>query len=77
MSTTHYALTDKVQRSTAEGLILFNGSTINGGEFYICVVFEDAQRWANGESIEDCFSYLSANDRQILMSGVDNDRSWG
>ena len=74
--TTHYALTDKVDRSADEGLMLFSGLTANGGDFYIFVVFEDAQRWANGESIEDCFPYLSANDRGILMSGVDSDGSW-
>ena len=74
---TPYALTDKVRRSVTDdgSLIMFNGLTTAGKEFHIFAVLADAQRWANGELIQVCFPYLNADDREILMTGIDSE-SW-
>ena len=47
----------------------------SGKSFKIVVWLDDANRWLNGESIENCFPYLTAETREILMTG-NGDEAW-
>lgn len=69
-----FALTDKVTRKVSdEGMIEFSGLSTSGNEFSIVTRLDDAQRWLNGELIQNCFPYLNKDDREILMTGIDGD----
>ena len=69
---TPYALTDKVTRKVSdEGMIQFSGLSVGGRHFSIVTRLDDAQRWVNGESIQNCFPYLNADDREVLKTGID------
>jgi hypothetical protein len=71
---TPYALTDSVARKVSdEGMIEFSGISTGGREFSIVTRLDDAQRWVNGELIQNCFPYLSADEREILMTGIDSE----
>lgn len=71
-----YALTDSVVRKVSdEGMIEFSGLTTGGREFSIVTRLDDAQRWVNGELIQNCFPYLNADQREILKTGIDSE-SW-
>jgi len=71
-----YALTDSVVRKVSdEGMIEFSGLTTSGREFSIVTRLDDAQRWVNGELIQNCFPYLNADQREILKTGIDSE-SW-
>jgi len=69
---TPYALTDAVTRRVSdEGMIEFSGLSTGGREFSIVTRLDDAQRWVNGELIQNCFPYLNADQREILKTGID------
>lgn len=69
---TPYALTDSVTRKVSDdGMIEFSGLSTGGREFSIVTKLEDAQRWVNGELIQNCFPYLNADEREILKTGID------
>lgn len=69
---TPYALTDSVTRTVSDdGMITFSGLSTGGREFSIVTRLDDAQRWVNGELIQNCFPYLNKDDREILMTGID------
>lgn len=69
---TPYALTDSVVRKVSdEGMIEFSGLSVGGREFSIVTRLDDAQRWVNGELIQNCFPYLNADQREILKTGID------
>lgn len=75
-----FAFSDKVQRDvTAYGdfadTVTFSGITNSGKPFKIVVWLDEVNRWANGESIQNCFNYLTAEQREILMTGND-DEAW-
>jgi len=72
-----YALTDSVTRYTIENgdILVFDGYCLSGLHFTIQVKLSDANRWINGEYIQECFPYLSKEDREILISGLDAE-SW-
>lgn len=73
---TPYALTDSVVRKVSdEGMIEFSGLTTGGREFSIVTRLDDAQRWVNGELIQNAFPYLNADQREILKTGIDSE-SW-
>lgn len=74
---TRYALSEKVDRWVSHdgGTIKFTGTTMSGKSFEIVTYLNDANRWANGESIQNCFPYLTAEEREILITGND-DESW-
>ena len=70
---TRHAFTNRVTRTvSADGQsITFSGKCLfDGPEFSITTKLSDANRWLNGESIQNCFPELSADDREILMSGI-------
>lgn len=73
---TPYALTDAVVREVSdEGMVRFSGLTTGGREFAIVTRLDDANRWINGELIQNAFPYLNADQREILKTGIDG-QSW-
>jgi hypothetical protein len=72
-----YALTDRTTRTITTvndvDMIQFSGLSVGGREFSIVTKLEDAQRWANGELIQNCFPHLNKDDREILMTGIDSE----
>lgn len=76
---TPYALTDAVTRSVSEVddtlMITFTGRSTGNRGFAIVTKLVDAQRWVNGGLIQDCFPYLTADQREILKTGIDGE-SW-
>ena len=72
---TRFCLTDDVQRVVVGGDLTFSGYTKSDKPFAITVKLSDANRWVNGESIQICFPHLDAEQREILMTGHDNE-SW-
>ena len=76
---TPYALTDAVVRSVSEGddglIVTFSGISTGGRGFAITTRLDDANRWINGELIQNAFPYLNADQREILKTGIDAE-SW-
>ncbi len=72
-----YALSNRVNRWVSHdgGTITFSGTTTGGREFSIVTYLDDANEWINGGLIQNCFPYLSADEREILMTGIDS-QSW-
>ncbi len=74
---TRYAFSDNVDRVVSgygESLTcLFRGNTTGGRPFEFLLPLEAVNRWANGEPIQSCFPYLSADEREILMTGIDSE----
>jgi hypothetical protein len=70
-----YALSDRTTRTITTvndvDMIEFSGLSTSGSQFSIVTKLEDAQRWVNGELIQNCFPHLNADDREILMTGID------
>ncbi len=75
MSNRPYALSDRTTRTITTvndvDMIEFSGISVGGREFSIVTKLEDAQRWVNGELIQNCFPHLNADQREILMTGID------
>jgi len=70
-----FAMTNRVNRVVSDDgqNITFSGSCLFGGrDFTITTKLSDANRWLNGESIQECFPDLTAEEREILLSGIDN-----
>lgn len=67
-----YALSDYTTRVIEDGNLTFSGYTTSRVPFAITVKLSDANRWVNGELIQNCFPYLNNEDREILMTGNDN-----
>ena len=70
-----FAFRDNVKRIVEDDNITFSGYTMSLKPFAITVKLSDANRWVNGDSIQNCFPYLDAEDREILLTGNDNE-SW-
>ncbi len=70
-----YALSDRTTRTITTvndvDMIEFSGLSTSGSQFSIVTKLEDAQRWVNGELIQNCFPHLNADQREILMTGID------
>ena len=67
-----YALENCTKTVSEDGKILMmEGESINGKPFAITVNVADMNRWLNGGLTQDCFPYLSADDRELCMSGID------
>ena len=70
---TRFAFSDRVTRTvSADGQdVTFSGECLfDNHPFSITTKLTDANRWINGESIQNCFPHLSADDREILLSGI-------
>jgi len=70
-----YCLTDNVRRIVNGDNLTFIGDSTSGQPFRITVKLSDANEWVNGGLIQNCFPYLSADDREILMTGIDS-KTW-
>lgn len=70
-----YAFSNVVDRFVRDDILTFSGYTMSDVPFAITVKLSDANRWVNGELIQNCFPYLDKEDREILMTGHDNE-SW-
>lgn len=70
-----YALSDNVNRVVNGEWLTFSGLTQSGKPFEIKTKLSDANSWVNGELIQNAFHYLNAEDREILMTGYD-DECW-
>ena len=68
-----YCLTDKVQRVVDGDNLTFSGYTHSNKPFSITVKLSDANEWLNGGMIQSCFSYLDSEQREILLTGNDNE----
>lgn len=68
-----YCLTDNVRRLVEGDNLTFSGYTTSDRPFAITVKLSDANEWINGGLIQTCFPYLDKEDREILMSGNDNE----
>lgn len=70
---TRYAMTDMVERIVEGDLVRFSGYSVGGRPFCITTKLSDANEWLNGGLIQQCFPYLDADDREILMTGIDKE----
>lgn len=69
---TRYAMTDAVKRTVDGDFVKFSGYSTGGRPFSIITKLSDANEWLNGGLIQQCFPYLNADDREILMTGIDS-----
>ena len=70
-----FCLSDNVKRVVDGDNLTFSGYTNSDKPFAITVKLSDANEWINGGLIQSCFPYLDAEDREILMTGND-DEAW-
>ena len=49
---------------------LINECPFCGKESYVTVFADDFEAWQAGGLVQDCFPYLSADEREILVSGI-------
>jgi len=70
-----YCLTDSVKRVVNGDSLTFSGKTTSNKQFSITVKLSDANEWVNGGMIQSCFRYLTAEEREILLTGND-DEAW-
>ena len=68
-----YCLTDSVRRIVNDDSLTFSGYTASDKPFSITVKLSDANEWVNGGLIQNCFPYLNTEQREILMTGNDNE----
>ncbi len=70
---TRFAFTNRVTRIVSDDgqNVTFSGECLfDNHPFSITTKLSDANRWINGENIANCFPELSADDREILLSGI-------
>jgi len=70
-----YCLSDKVTRTVDGENLTFSGYTMSDKPFSITVKLSAANQWLNGGYLQECFPHLNAEQREILLSGND-DESW-
>lgn len=70
---TKFAFTDRVTRTVNGDSLTFSGKSTAGRPFTITVQHSDANEWINGGLIQQCFPYLNADEREILMTGIDSE----
>jgi len=68
-----FAFTNHVTRTISGDSLTFSGKSTSGKPFAIRVKHSDANEWINGGLIQQCFPYLDADSREILMTGIDSD----
>lgn len=68
-----YCFRDSVTRTVDGENLTFSGITTSNNPFSITVKLSDANEWINGGLIQSCFPYLDAEQREILMTGNDNE----
>ena len=56
---------------TAPMITLVTTCPICGRDHEVMVYADDYSRWQNGELAQNAFPYLTANEREMLISGID------
>ena len=69
-----YAL-NNFSRTLSEdgGSVVFSGQSRGGKAVNLTVNLVDLNRYMNGGLIQECFPYLSVDDREVCITGIDND----
>jgi len=70
-----YCLSDSVTRTVENENLTFSGYAMSGKSFSITVKLSAANEWINGGYMQKCFPHLTSEQREILLSGNDNE-SW-
>ena len=70
-----FGLSNKVSRVVNGDDLTFSGFTHSNNPFSITVKLSDANEWLNGGMIQSCFPHLTAEQREILLTGND-DEAW-
>lgn len=66
-----YAFSDRVDLTLYGNTCTFSGNTASGRPFTYVLPLAAVSRWIEGENIETCFPYLTATEREIMMTGYD------
>lgn len=66
-----YALNNCEQKASGDQIV-FHGLSTAGREFSVTVKSEDLDKYMNGALIQEAFPYLSADERELCMSGIDS-----
>ena len=67
-----YAMDHFVRKVSEDGQTLtMTGESLAGRQHTITVKLSDMNRWLNGESIQYAFPYLSVDERELCISGID------
>lgn len=53
-------------------MVQMDGDSLDGRPFSVTVKLADLNRWLNGELIQVAFPYLSADEREVCMTGIDS-----
>lgn len=56
-------------------IVKMDGESTAGRPFSVIVRLSDLNRWLNGELIQVAFPYLSADEREVCMTGFDS-QTW-
>lgn len=68
-----YALENCTKTVSEDGQDLFmTGESVDGRPFSVTVKMRDMNRWLNGEMIQNAFPYLTADEREVCMTGIDS-----
>lgn len=68
-----YAVANCTKTVTADGQdLMMEGTSLGGRQFCVIVKVSDMNRWLNGELVQVAFPYLSAEEREVCMSGIDS-----
>ena len=70
-----YCLSDRVARTVDGENLTFSGYTMSAKPFSITVKLSAANVWLNGGYLQECFPHLTVEQREILLTGND-DESW-
>ena len=70
-----YCLSNRVTRTVDGENLTFSGNTMSAKPFSITVKLSAANEWINGGYIQKCFPHLTSEQREILLTGND-DESW-
>lgn len=68
-----YALANCTKTVSEDGQdLMMTGYSLSDRPFAVKVKLADMNRWLNGELVQVAFPYLSANEREVCMSGIDS-----
>jgi hypothetical protein len=68
-----YALANCTKTVSEDGQDLtMTGYSLDNRPFTVKVKLADMNRWLNGELVQVAFPYLSADEREVCMTGIDS-----
>ncbi len=72
---TRFAFPDRASSTVSSNgqNVTFSGLSTAGRPFSVTTKLSDANEWLNGGLVQTCFPYLSADDRELLMTGIDSE----